>query len=343
MKVIQCGMGGMGQRWISTVLESPVVEFAALVEIDSAAAQRRAQENGLDPSLIFPSLEAALAAVQADGVIDVTPPGAHKSVSFTALDAGLPVLSEKPLAGTREDARAIVEKSNQTGVIHMVTQNYRYSPVAQTVKKVLSSGELGTIGAVSVRFFKGPHFGGFRDEMPYPLIIDMSIHHFDMLRFFLDADPVTVYGQSWNPPWSWYKGDASAAVTAAFSSGAQVSYTGSWCSQGQETPWNADWRFECEKGVLTLQDDHVYVQHLLGVEDRPGFRQNLNDARTEVPLVAMEREAQAYLLHEFYEAVTHGRKPGTPCQDNIRTVEFVFDVVRSFETGAPVRRAHGDA
>jgi len=268
----------------------------------------------------------------------VTPPAAHKAVSFAAMEAGLPVLSEKPLAGTREDARAIVAKSDQTGVLHMITQNYRYSPLAQTVKAALDAGDLGAVGAVGVSFFKGPHFGGFREEMPYPLIIDMSIHHFDMLRFFLDANPVSIYGKSWNPAWSWYQGDASAAISATFDNGAQINYTGSWCSQGQETTWNADWRFECANGVLTVEDDQVYVQHMLGIEDRGGYRHVQNDVKTNVPLVTMERQAQAYLLYEFYQAVTTGKAPGTPCQDNIKTVEFVFDVVQSFETGAPVTR-----
>ncbi len=338
MKVIQCGLGGMGRTWINTVLASPEVAFAALVEIDAATAQKRVEEFGLDPALIFPTLEAALAAVDADGVIDVTPPAAHRAISFAAMEAGLPVLSEKPLAGTREDARAIVEKSNQTGVLHMITQNYRYSPLAQTVRSVLDSGALGAVGALSVQFFKGPHFGGFREEMPYPLIIDMSIHHFDMMRFFLNASPSSVYGKSWNPPWSWYRGDASAAVTAHFDNGVIANYTGSWCSQGQETTWNANWRFECANGVLTVEDDRVFVQRWSGIVERPGYRHVGNEAKTEVPLVTMERQAQSYLLHEFYEAVTQGRQPGTPCQDNIRTVEFVFDVVESFRTGAPVSR-----
>ncbi|MBK8022865.1 MAG: Gfo/Idh/MocA family oxidoreductase [Chloroflexi bacterium] len=329
MKVIQCGLGGMGAHWIRTVRAQSEVEFAGFVEIDAATAQKRAAEFNLDPALIFPSLEAALSSVRADGVIDVTPPGAHKAVAFAAMDAGLPVLAEKPLAGTRADAQAIVEKSSATGVLLMVAQNYRYSPVAQTVKNVLDSGELGAPGtapgAISVRFFKGPHFGGFREEMAHPLIVDMSIHHFDLMRFFLSSDPVEVTARSWNPPWSWYKGDASAAVTARFANGAVVNYTGSWCSQGQETPWNADWRFECAAGVLTLQDDRIYVQRLG------------DEARREVPSMAMARQAQAYLLREFYEAVTQGRRPATTCQDNLRTVNFVFDAVQSCETGAVVR------
>ncbi len=333
MKVILCGLGGMGRHWLRTIQASAQVQVAALVEVDAAAARQCAADFGLDAGLVYSSLAAALAAVQADGVIDVTPPAAHKAISFAALEAGLPVLSEKPLAGTREDARAIVEKSDQTGVLHMVAQNYRYSPLAQTVKQVLAGGELGAVGAVAVRFFKGPHFGGFREDMPYPLIIDMAIHHFDLMRFFLEANPIRVAGHSWNPEWSWYKGDASASVLAAFDNGVQVNYTGSWCSQGRETSWNADWRFECAEGVLLVEQDTVTVQRMTGIEDRGGLRIVQNAPPVTVPLVTMEREAQAYLLHEFHEAVTQGRTPGTPCQDNLHTVEMVFDVVQSFQQG----------
>jgi len=50
----------------------------------------------------------------------------------------------------------------------------------------------------------------------------------------------------------------------------------------------------------------------------------------------MDRQAQAYLLHEFYESVTRRRLPATTCQDNIRSLGLVFDVIESFETGAIV-------
>ena len=64
------------------------------------------------------------------------------------------------------------------------------------------SGDLGTVSAAAVQFFRGPHFGGFRETMAYPLVVDMAIHHFDLMRFLLDRDPVAVSGRSWNPPWS---------------------------------------------------------------------------------------------------------------------------------------------
>jgi predicted dehydrogenase len=324
MNVIQVGIGGMGNAWLRAVQTSPHVEFAGFVEVNKAIAAEQVDNYGLDRTVIFKSLDEALKNVQADGVINVTPPQFHKVVSITALEAGLPVLSEKPLADTRQAAQEIVEAANRTGVLHMVAQNRRYHTSTQTLKRTLTTGELGEIGAVHVEFFKGPHFGGFREEMAYPLIIDMSIHHFDLMRFFLDSDPVTVFGRSWNPPWSWFKGDASAAVILDFANGVPVSYHGSWCSQARETAWNADWRFECANGVVFMQDEKVYTQ-ATGQEPTP------------VEAVALERTDQSYLLQEFYEAVTMGKPPVTACQDNIKSLGIVFDVVESFERGAPVR------
>ena len=324
MKVIQVGIGGMGNAWLRAVQESPNVEYAGFVEVSDKIAAEQVEKYKLDGSTIFKSLDEALRNVQADGVINVTPPQFHKAVSLTALAAGIPVLSEKPLAGTREEALDIVEAANRTGVLHMVTQNYRYSVATQTLKKALTAGDMGAIGSAHVEFFKGPHFGGFREEMPYPLIIDMSIHHFDLMRFFLGSDPVSVFGRSWNPAWSWFKGDASASVTLGFANNVVVSYNGSWCSQGHETPWNAHWRFECAKGVVFMQEDQVYTQLT-------------NQQPVLVEPVAMARTGQAYLLQEFYEAVTQGKPPVTTCQDNIKSLGIVFDVVQSFETGQVVR------
>jgi predicted dehydrogenase len=323
MKVIQIGIGGMGNAWLRAVQASPEVTYSGFVEINERVIDEQVERNGLDRSLIFPSLEIALQSVPTDGVINVTPPQFHRDVSILALEAGVPVLSEKPLADTLQAAQDIVDAANRTGVLHMVTQNYRYSLPALTLKHALQTADLGQIGAVTVGFFRGPHFGGFREEMPYPLIIDMSIHHFDMMRYFLDLDPIWIYGRSWNPPWSWFNGDASASVLLRFEGDVTVAYNGSWCSQGMDTPWNGEWRFECERGVVTLHNDQVTVY-------RTG------EAPEPVEPVAAERVAQAYLLHEFYEAVTTGKIPATTCQDNIKSLAIVFNTVKSFETGSPV-------
>ncbi len=205
----------------------------------------------------------------------------------------------------------------------MIAQNYRYRSPIQTLKRTLASKLMGDVGSVAIRFYRGPHFGGFREEMAYPLIIDMSIHHFDLLRFLLDSDPVSFYGKSWNPAWSWFDGDASAAVTMTFANDAVAVYDGSWCSLGSEMSWNANWRFECSKGMVTMVDDVVCTQAA-------------GEEQLEVQPIEMELEGQEYLLDEFYKAVTTGSSVGTTCQDNIRSLGVVFDVVESFESGQVV-------
>ena len=336
MKVIQVGIGGMGNTWLNAVQRSPQVEFAGFVEIDDEIARQQSEAHNLDPSLIFPSLPAALETVEADAVINVTPPEFHREICVTAMEAGLPVLTEKPLAGNMDDARAIVKTANATGMLCSVAQNYRYRPLTQTIKATLASGELGAVAALRCEFFRGPHFGGFREEMPHPLIIDMSIHHFDLMRFFLDSDALSISARSWNPPWSWFEGDASAAAQIEFANGVQATYVGSWCSQAFETSWNADWRFECERGVLLVKDDRIYAQQLRSVDEGARGVASLHDEVREIPLAGMERESQDYLLHEFYKAVTQGGSVATTAQDNIHTMAFVFGVVEACEGGRGV-------
>lgn len=336
MRVIQVGIGGMGNAWLSAVQRSPRVDFAGFVEINTEIARAQAQAFKLDEALIFDALPSALEQVEADAVINVTPPQFHREVTVTALEAGLPVLQEKPLAGTLADARAIVAAADDSGVLCSVAQNYRYRPLTQTVKRVLDSGELGAVAAVTIEFYRGPHFGGFREEMAHPLIVDMSIHHFDMMRYFLGSDARAIQAHSWNPPWSWFAGDASASAQIGFANAVQASYAGSWCAQALETSWNANWRFECERGVLLARDDRVTIQRLLRAGSGADALANEHAEPEEIPLDAMPREGQDYLLSEFYDAVTQGGTTATTAQDNIRTMELVFGVVRACDSGKPV-------
>ena len=111
-----------------------------------------------------------------------------------------------------------------SGRVNTYAQNQRYTPVAQTIKRALESGTLGRVASVSIEFSRGPHFGGFREEMAYPLILDMSVHHFDLMRFFLGSDAVSVFARSWNPPSSWLRGDASGKVSLKLAGGVVASY-----------------------------------------------------------------------------------------------------------------------
>ena len=323
IRVIQVGVGGMGRTWLNTVTKSDEVDFAAWVDIDPGILDAQCKAYGFAPEHCYTSLSEALEREQADGLVNVTPPQFHEEVSCGAFEAGLSVLSEKPLADSMEAARRTVECAERAGVVLMVAQNYRYREATATVRNLVASGRYGAPGQVHVSFYRGPHFGGFREIMDYPLIVDMSIHHFDLMRYILGSDPVSVMGRSWNPQWSWFKGDASAALLFEFANAARVVYHGSWCATGDETSWNGDWHIECEGGVIVSRDDRV-------------FEAATGEALREVPLEPMARTAQPYLLHEFYRALREGITPSTCGGDNLKSLRMVFGAVEAVKAAAVV-------
>ncbi len=325
----------MGNTWIEAVQASKAVDFIGFVEIDEQVAAEKARKYSLDASQIFPSLEAALNVLQPDGLINVTPPPVHEPIALVALDAGIPVLSEQPLAHTQASARAIVAAANRTGVLHMVAQDYRYRVPTQTLKQVLSAAPFGPVGSISVTFRKGSIMTGYHQALDYPLLVDMSIHHFDLMRFFLEREPVSVIGRSWSPPYSWHNGHACATLSLEFDGGITVNYLGSWAATSGHTTWIGEWIIECERGAILLHDDQVYTQARSKEKtDYGSFTAYTFEDTKLVPPVTLPLLRQHYLLDEFYRAITDGTSPATTCQDNLRSIGAIFSAIEASETGS---------
>ena len=110
---------------------------------------------------------------------------------------------------------------------------------------------LGPLTTLNSDFYLGAHFEGFRLSMPHVLLVDMAIHTFDTARFISGADPVSVYCKEWNPRGSWYDHSASAVAIFELTGGMVYTYRGSWCSEGLNTSWEAQWRVIGERGSTT--------------------------------------------------------------------------------------------
>jgi predicted dehydrogenase len=237
-------------------------------------------------------------------------------------------------------AERIVTYSNQTGLLVTVAQNYRYKPAFQTIKRTLSSGELGQLDSVRVEFWKNVQLPGFHAQLSHPLLIDMSIHHFDLLRYLLESEPASIFARSWNPPWSTFPGDASASVELEFLSGVHASYGASWCATGEITDWEGNWRFDSEKGVLILRDGELSFDRRTEDErDLGGYVGYGSQGVEPVPLLELVYEPQVHMLNEFAGAIRGGERPPTTCQDNIHSLRIVFEAIESARTGQAVRRS----
>jgi len=279
----------------------------------------------------FEQLADAIAQVKPDLVFDVTVPEAHDKVVIPALQAGCQVLGEKPMSVSTERARSMVQAADQAGRLYAVIQNYRYRPPIQAFRSFLASGRLGPIEELHADFYLGPHFGGFRDEMDFPLILDMAVHTFDAARFISGADPVSVYCHAFNPKRSWYKGDASAVAIFEMSDGLVFSYRGSWCAEGCGTSWNSEWRAVCHNGTAVWDGNEDLRAQAMDKTDAQGFMRELNDV--EIPVGEMAHQGHGAIIREFINCVQSGQTPGTECHDNIKSLAMVMAAVKSAKSG----------
>ncbi len=337
-RCVVVGCGGMGRGWMKNLQSNPRSELVGVVDIRQEAALAAAKEYGLDPKYAFTDLTAAVSACRPDFIADVTVPEAHAQTTITALRLGLPVIGEKPLADSMEAARRMCDAAKDSGKLSMISQSKRYETNHISFAGALASGAIGEITTVNCDFYIGAHFGGFRDQMQSPLVLDMAIHHFDMCRYFTGAAATTVYAHEFNPTSSWYKGDVSASAIFQLERGIIFTYRGSWCAEGCHTSWNGNWRVAGTRGTLLLEQDQFPRGERLKTGGKDGFHRELEPV--PVPRIETNGEGIAGSLNEFLDALEHGKpvQPGES-RDNIHSLAMVFAAMASARAGArvPVR------
>lgn len=336
MRVLQVGGGFWGSGWARVIHEFPDTELAAVIDVSPDALTATCDPIELPADRRFRSLDDGLAAARADAALVVVPPEVHVPVAIQCLEAGLDVLVEKPFAPSVDEARRIVARGEELGRTVMVTQSFRFKRGPQTVRKLIDEHAIGDIEVVDVRFSKAPPFGGFRAEMEEPLIIDMAIHHFDFIRGLLGLEPSRVRALSFNPSWSWFRGNASAFVQFETADGAHINYSGSWVSRNRETTWDGSWEIQGAAGSISWEHNRVQYRPSPDNFGLTVYRQDmleLGDNVMDVPLVALPAEERAGTLHEFTTAQREGRAPQASGADNLRSLGLVYAAVESAATG----------
>ena len=334
LRALLAGCGGMSREWLKFLQQVEGVEVVALVDVIEENTKTRASEFGLEGVYTGKDVGKALEAVKPDIVFDVTVPEAHVEVTLAALEHGCHILGEKPMADSMENARKMIAAAQKAGKTYAVIQNRRFDARIRRLRRFIETGVAGDITTVNSDFYIGAHFGGFRDRMKHVLVLDMAIHTFDAARFLMQADPVAVYCNDWNPKGSWYDHDASCLAFFEMTGGVVYTYRGSWCCEGLNTTWEADWRIQCSKGCLTWDGADGYKgQRVIKVE---GFSSDLEDLNVPGDAIADKEGGHVGQIRDFVECIQTGKTPETICTDNIKSLAMVFGAIESSETGKRV-------
>ncbi|HVY21143.1 MAG TPA: Gfo/Idh/MocA family oxidoreductase [Bauldia sp.] len=328
---VLAGCGGVSKGWLEALLRAPNlsdrITIAGLVDLDKSAAERRAEEFGLGDVLIGTDLDTVLSQANADVLFDLVVPTARRQVVATGLAHGCHVLSEKPMATSLADGRALIALAEKADRIHAVVQNRRFKRGVRRIRATLESGVLGELTALHCDFFVGAHFGGFREAMENVLLLDMAIHTFDAARFMADKMPIAVYCQQYNPTGSWYAHGAAANAIFEFSDDVIFTYRGSWCAEGADTSWDSSWRVIGTKGTLLWDGADSFEANAV-VEDT-GFLRPLAPVEVAAPADPAQTHGHASAIADFLDAIATRRAPETASSDSINSLAMVFAAIES--------------
>jgi predicted dehydrogenase len=340
-RVIVVGCGARGSMW-AKVIDRMAGEatLAAAVDTHLPYARAVAEPRGAEA---FADLEAALETVAADAVLVVTPPATHRAVIERVLRHRRPILAEKPLADNLADAVALVRQAEEAGVPLSLSVQFRYLPVSRRLRELLEDQVYGRPGFAQFTYLRNrdPYASHLNWGTRYPvtarhpMLVDQTIHHYDLIRFCYQAEPVWLQAHTWNPSWSRYGHDSNVATFMELTNGMKVQYLGTWTGGWNQLQF--EWRTDCERGIITQRElfGGLYVA---GVDDA---------ALTPVPLEPFDAfyDDSAALLRAFAASLREGATVPCDGRDHLQTLAMVFAAIESAERGCPVDmddfRRHG--
>jgi predicted dehydrogenase len=147
----------------------------------------------------FTSFQKMIEDTKPDTVIVTTTDCFHAKYIRLAMEMGCDVICEKPMATDEKMAQDILDTEKRTGKKLIVTFNYRYSPEAVQIKQILMSREIGEVTSVDFNYYLDTDHGasyfrrwhGFK-QYSGSLLVHKATHHFDLMNWWLNAEPVEV-------------------------------------------------------------------------------------------------------------------------------------------------------
>jgi predicted dehydrogenase len=335
LRIVQVGAGLWGRSWAELIAHWRGSELVGLV--DSSAEARTWAHDALGVPA-FTTLRAALSATDGEAVLLVSPPGTHRRLAEEALAAGCHVVIEKPVSTGYQDAVAVARAADERRRHVVVSQNYRFRRQTRALQRLVRDGALGPLAGIRIVFrrdLRRAHItpGDWRGRMPHPLLLDMAIHHVDLLRAVSGRDVLSVDARSWPAPDGPFRHEPTVAALIELQRGLSASYDGSWAPPYGETSWNGDWELIGGAARATwtggLDDPLTSVVRVERFGERP--------RRTPLPrLAVLDRLG---VIAELRRAIRAGDEPEVGIADNLRTLAAVLALARSCDERRPVEVA----
>jgi predicted dehydrogenase len=258
------GFGFIAERGhLPAYLAAPDL-FEIVAVADVCAARRDAAHRLLPRARIYSDVGSLLAAESRslDFVDCATPPCAHATTAHAALECGLHVMCEKPIAVSAADARALLEHARKVKRVFYPSHNYKHAPVIKAIRSVLDNGELGAVRLVTLDTYRtrhalgvpewDPHWRRMRATAGGGIAMDHGSHTFYLAFDWFGTQPSSISAtMSTSAP---FETEDTVSCTVTFPNGVAIGRL-TWTSGFRKTIYT----LHGERGAIKIEDDNLEV------------------------------------------------------------------------------------
>ncbi|HSU66900.1 MAG TPA: Gfo/Idh/MocA family oxidoreductase [Tepidisphaeraceae bacterium] len=334
------GCGAIAQRrHIPEAADNANSKVAALADPVKERVEELATKYGAKP---YTDYKEMLKDPSLDAIVVAGPNSLHAVQTIEALDGGKHVLVEKPMATTREDARAMIDAAKRNNKFLMIGLNQRLMSPHVKAKKILQSGVLGDVLAFRTAFkHPGPEGWSvdagkswfFKKGQAFMGVTgDLGVHKADLLRWLLGQEFTEVSGFVSTLDKRDQEGklidlDDNALLTMKTSRGVIGSMILSWTNYGAEENYTV---LYCQKGVLSLGTDPTYG---VIVDYRTGERElhKVGEMSTNTKWV------KSGIIDSFTECIKHGKPPEISGDEGFRSLDVILTATEAAKQNKTLR------
>lgn len=341
--VVGVGIGRTHIRSYQAVPNEAIV--VALCDVNETRLNEAADEYRIP--LRYTDYQEMFTSGEVEAVSICLPNSLHGPISIAALEAGLHVLCEKPLADSIAAGQSVVEAAAKASSKFMICFNRRYRADIRWIKGMLDEGKLGQVYQVKAGWIRetGIPSGWFTNKAVAgggPLI-DLGVHMLDAVLWLLDfPEPLTVsgmaqshFGPRGQKTWVWHRNNPTGEFTVEDSATAFIRLAGG-ISLTLETSWASHARPGQDDFYISLFGTEgtieLYVKNY-AAEDTLTFYTELNGVPVAThPMVKGVKADHDYAIAEFVHCVREDRLPTATAEEGQTILQIIDAIYRSTES-----------
>jgi len=324
--------------WMDLIHRHPAFELVGVQDIAEEALARAVERGYITREKTFKSPEAMLDAIKAAALLVTTPAEFHAANLLLGVERNLHLMVEKPFVADINEGEELVRKIEATGKVSLVVQNWRYKDVGRRIRNFITSGTLGPVGHIIFRYVRNrenPNYPAYIFEEDFPLLYAMGIHHFDLFRYILGDEVVSIAGQSFRPPWSLYRSVTGHNLFMETRNGVAISYSGTISSQNGALPQES-LIIEGANGTLVNNTDWMEPPLLFFEKGKKESVDLTCDVRDR-SVRAQYDAADIYLLENFRAAIQEGMTSTCPAADSLKSLKLLEAARKACQTGNKIQ------